>query len=477
MNVVTLACGDDAVPFDLEGVVYVDDLCRKPGDLSNPLAGADRVVMIVHPADVSLAQLQQSVRAASIDPLGVHYLSADTIAGDVRRAAVLLQGATARVAAYVESRPEHARPTFGGPRSRRELLSVPHPHYEAVPLIDETVCAAADGCRACVTECPETAYRWSNGKVHFDRDACVACGRCLTACPTGAISNPTVSNQALMNQTSALVRSAAPAPIGIAFVCRQRSSAIHSSDWAEVEVPCTGMVTATWPIAALLLGAAAAAVVPCSSSGCRLGNDQRATDSVLLAGELLASAGLDQAVVLSDPGPIGVSLGPVALQDPFGTHGPAEVALALQQIATGGQPIAAAGRMASRGIVTIDTDACTVCLTCAETCPTGALGSSGSEGAVALTFDAAMCTGCSQCVPVCPEVDRGAIRTEHRIDARKLRAGRQTLAESATADCELCGSPVASAAMLARISDLLGDEHDAAMSYLERRCMDCRGAG
>jgi ferredoxin len=90
-------------------------------------------------------------------------------------------------------------------------------------------------------------------------------------------------------------------------------------------------------------------------------------------------------------------------------------------------------------------------------------------------FDAALCTGCFQCVPACPELERGAIRVERRIDTAALGAGPRPLAESATAQCELCGAPVASSAMLDRISQLLGPDDGPTMRYLEQRCMDCRG--
>lgn len=482
MSVATLACSGCCdregvlIPRDLDGVAYVDDLCHEPGDLSRSIAGATRLVMIVHPAGLSTAKVQRSVRSAGIDPLGIQYLSADTIDGDTSRAALLIRGSSARAEAYIESRPEHARPRFGAQRSRRDLLSVPVPYYEAIPLVDDHVCAAADGCRACVGECPQGAYQWSLGHIKFDRDACVTCGRCVTACPTGAIGNPSITSQAISDQIAALVAGTVSDSLGIAFVCRQRTHSVTKAGWAEVEVPCAGMVPATWPVAALMSGAAAAAVIPCSASGCALGNDQRVVAAVTLAQQLLANAGLDPAAVLDEPGPRATPLEPVALDDPFGTHGPTEVALALQSMATSSRAIAGAGLMAFRGVVTIDRDACTVCLTCTETCPTGALRSNASSGALAVMFEASICTGCTQCVVACPEFERGAIHVDRRIDTAALRAGPQKLAESTTAECELCGGPIAPAAMLNRISQLLGTEHGAAMSYLERRCMDCRGA-
>ena len=478
MKIVTLACrdvGHPTIPPGLEGVVYVDDLCRRPGDLTRWIGDADRLVAIVHTTELSLAKIQRSARIAGIDPLGIQYLSADTIAGDTRRAALLIEGASARVAAFGESQPEHARPTFRGRRTRRDLLSVPQPHYEVVPLIDDHTCAAADGCRACVTECPQAAYRWELGHVHFDREACVACGRCVTACPTGAIGNPTIGGQALVDQIAALVGEAASDPIGIAFVCRQRTNHITSIDWAEVEVPCTGMVPATWPIAALLLGGAAAAVVPCTANGCGLGNDARAVETVALARELIESAGLDPASATAAPGRLSARISRVDLDDPFGTHGPTEVALALHSLAVNPIPITGSGPTAGRGIVTIDSTACTLCLRCTETCPSSALQSDAPSGRLRVMFDAALCTGCFQCVPACPELENGAIRVERRIDTDALRTGPQPLAESTTSQCELCGAPIASSAMLGRIAQLLGSEHGAAAQYLERRCLNCRG--
>jgi ferredoxin len=478
MKIATLACGDvgdPTIPLGLDGVVYVDDLCRRPDDLTRSIGDADRLVVIVHPTELSLAKVQRSARIAGIDPLGIQYLSADTIAGDARRAALLIEGAAARVAAFGESRPEHARPTFGGRRTRRDLLSVPQPHYEVVPLIDDHACAAADGCRACVTECPQAAYRWELGRVHFDREACVACGRCVTACPTGAIGNPTIGGQALVGQITALVGEPSSDPIGIAFVCRQRTNHITSIDWAEVEVPCTGMIPPTWLIAALLLGGAAGAVVPCSANGCGLGNDARSVETVALARELIASAGFNPASATAAPSRLSTPFPRVDLDDPFGTHGPTEVALALRSIAVDQNAIDATGPTAGRGIVMIDGTTCTLCLRCTETCPTSALHSEAAPGKLRVMFDAALCTGCFQCVPACPELERGAIRLERRVATAALSAGPQPLAESATRRCELCGAPIASSAMLGRISQLLGSEHGAAVQYLERRCLDCRG--
>jgi ferredoxin len=271
---------------------------------------------------------------------------------------------------------------------------------------------------------------------------------------------------------------AADGPIGVAFVCQRRSHYVTASDWFEIELPCTGMVPATWPLAALLLGAGGAAIVSCSANGCDLGHDERVSDSIALAKALLASAGVDSARVSGHPGLVSEPLAEgTGLHDPFGVHGPAEVVLALEGASSAAQPISAKGPAARLGVVEIDTSVCTLCLACTETCPTGALAHDRSNGQVAVTFDASSCTACAQCVPVCPELERGAIRLRHRVDSAQLAAGRRSLAESTTMHCESCGQPIASTAMLNRIGSILGEEHAATVRYLKRRCMDCRGAG
>ncbi len=479
MRVVTLACRDERtspVPA-LEGVTHVPDLCADPSVIDPHVAGADRLVLVVHPEDVTLATLQRHVRAAGIDPMTVQYVPAESIAQDATRMPVILAGVMARAAALADGEPEHVRPVFGGTRSRREFLTMPRPHYEPVPHIDESICVSGNGCASCVAVCPRNAYARSGPRVLFDKYACVSCGRCITECPTGAITEPTTNAQALRAQIQAMVE-AAETPIGVAFVCRRRRRFVVDSGWYELEVPCAGMVPATWPLATLLLGAGSAAIVPCTGVGCHLGQDSRVDGAVAGAQVVLTSAGIDRERVTDGPGRILEPIAPVGdLDDPFGTHGPAEVALAVRDAVPSNGPVVAHGPAMPLGVVTIDPDTCTVCVTCTEVCPTGALASETSDGHVAVSFDASTCTGCGQCVPACPERARGAIHVDRRLDTAALSAGRRTLVHSATPLCESCGRPIASAAMLDRIGSLLGAEHAGTLSYLARRCLDCRGTG
>lgn len=39
------------------------------------------------------------------------------------------------------------------------------------------------GCGLCVEQCPAGALSWENGRVRWDKDACVQCDTCIHACP------------------------------------------------------------------------------------------------------------------------------------------------------------------------------------------------------------------------------------------------------------------------------------------------------
>jgi ferredoxin len=348
--------------------------------------------------------------------------------------------------------------------------------YEAVPRINADVCAADGGCQACVGVCPVDAYQWVSGSVSFDKTACVTCGQCVTACPTGAIDNPTVSSDGIRAQIHAIVQ-ASVNPVGVAFVCRRRTEPLTVPGWFPIEVPCTAMVPATWLLAALSLGAAAATNLPCSASGCPVGLDDRSAEALHLARDLVSAIGLDHSSIALEPAewPKRSSVVPTGLPDPFGVHGPATVVAAFAG-GGDGDSIKLEAPGAPMGVVEIDPSSCTMCTMCTSTCPTGALLVGGTPERVEITFDAGLCTGCQQCVPRCPERERGAITLHQVIDVAALRAGRVTLARGDTLTCERCGDPVAPNAMLDRIAAILGDEYSETMSYVSRRCLNCRGS-
>lgn len=473
MAVVFVCADGPAIDHEGPEVVAIGGLCGRPMSLVERARDADRAVLLLHESNYDLAEMQKALRVSDLDPLGVQILEvpAET---DPAVLDVSVAGLLQRAEAFAGSRPEHAKPALRRNVTRRGLFRMAVPVYLSAPMIDQGVCAASDGCRACVDACPQDAYKWHRGRIHFNKDACEPCGRCVTACPTEAIANPAATPTALAAQIDGLL-SASETPIGIRFVCSRSTRAVPTPGWFDVAVPCTGMIPGTWLISTLFMGASSVAASPCSTSGCSLGLDHHCEQAVDFARAALAAVGLDPETIRTDPIDASEQHPPAVrdLEHPFTRAGDVETMLALDSF--GDKPFSVVHPGSSVGAVSIDPATCTVCAQCAQTCPTDAISAAYEGETVSLTFDAALCTNCSQCTIACPELDRGAITVVGLADAELLRAGRHTIHEGIVVVCETCGKPIAPTSMMDRIGELLGEDFKDTMSYVTRRCLNCRG--
>jgi ferredoxin len=68
------------------------------------------------------------------------------------------------------------------------------------------------GCTRCAAGCPVSAIALDNGTPRLDLEACINCGACLAACPTGVFSQHIVS-EGILAQVAAQISGAAPLTI------------------------------------------------------------------------------------------------------------------------------------------------------------------------------------------------------------------------------------------------------------------------
>lgn len=88
-------------------------------------------------------------------------------------------------------------------------------------------------------------------------------------------------------------------------------------------------------------------------------------------------------------------------------------------------------------------EACTVCLSCAERCPTGALSRQQNNQLRSLSYDAALCTNCQLCENICP-VQAFIVNPLESIN--EVLSGRSLLNQVAQTVCAQCATAFTAAA-------------------------------
>ena len=463
-----LVCADDPSPAaTLEvpeaDVVAVDNLCTSPKQIVTKVSEDEALlVLAIHSEVADFGAIQSAARQLGFDPLGIGIVDLNATTG-AAQASLACEANLARISQFPGSVPQQVKLLPNQRKTRRDFLSLGAPVYVGAPMINEASCVAAQGCKLCITECPTDALSTNGRAVAYDVTTCVACGICVTTCPTGAIENPSVGPVAIEAEIRTAVHRS-PEPLGIRFRCRDSIVAAETG-WYQVEVPCTGMLTVGWALAPLLLGAARVDAVPCGVGGCGLGNDERLARMMKDVATAVESMSLDASGLAK-------SASDSAYQGWLENGSTARV---LSKAAGTQVTLSMTFDTADVGMIKIDPSTCTACEMCAQICPTHALMADQDEAGVRISFDPRICVACGQCVVTCPEVEHGAIELQSEFDVSQWERGRREVRFETTAACEVCGEPVAPAAMLARIEEMLGEDATETMALIGRRCVNCRG--
>jgi len=102
------------------------------------------------------------------------------------------------------------------------------------------------------------------------------------------------------------------------------------------------------------------------------------------------------------------------------------------------------------GRIVIDTNGCTLCLSCVGACPTGALGDSPDRPEV--RFTEAACVQCGVCVATCPEK---VIRLEPRYNFTNAALSAEVLHGEEPFKCVRCGTPFGAKSSVERVVERL----------------------
>jgi ferredoxin len=369
------------------------------------------------------------------------------------------------------------------------------------------------GCKACIDVCSAAAIRSladEGGGIRIEPHLCVGCGACTTVCPSGALTfaTPTAAHQGRRMRTllqtyrrAGGVQGAGPAAL---LVHSQGAGARRVDELgraARVDaairgVPARVLPMDVWHTASVGLDLWLAAFAYGAADVWVLLTDEEApayrdalAEQAAIANTLMEGLGhAGGRVRLLDARELAALDAAMQTASPAGLAQPATFAVQAEKRATlelaiehltlhaptRVEEIALPAAGSPFGNVIVDTDKCTLCLSCVGACPEAALADNPERPQ--LRFIESNCVQCGLCETTCPE---HAITLAPRLwlaEEGKARRRARVLNEVEPYSCIRCGKPFGTLkAIEAMMGKLAGHAmfQGAAADRL-KMCGDCR---
>ncbi|MFQ6553919.1 4Fe-4S binding protein [Aestuariibius insulae] len=334
--------------------------------------------------------------------------------------------------------------------------------------LEESLCAHSraekPACSNCIGVCPTGAITSAGEHVAIDPMICAGCGGCSAVCPSGAITYdaPPVDTIFRRVQTLAstfrkaggtaprlLVHDASHGREMIALAARYGAGL--PADVIPLEVEALSGFGHAEILAALASGFASVDLL-LSPRTERDALDRQIPLAEAIAGQpvrLLDPADPDALTDLLKDAQPPVTADPVL---PMGSR--RQVARMAAKALNPGAEILPLPEGAPYGAVLVDTDACTLCLSCVSLCPSGALGD--NPDLPQLRFQEDACLQCGLCANICPET---AITLEPRFNLTDEAFDQKVLYEEEPFACIECGTLFGSKSTVERITEKLAGKH------------------
>ena len=391
-------------------------------------------------------------------------------------------------------------------------------------VYNEKICAHGRngkvGCSACIDVCSTGAigsiFKNGQGSVEVNPNLCMGCGACATTCPSGAMryNYPSVAHQGKELKTLANVFTAEAKKINQAMA---PSLLLHTLKAGTQMIDGLGRSAHIMP---KQFEGLPAFVIPygiehIASTGLDLwlgaltygfaevilllsGDEDPAYRAALeqqteLANSILKAYGFDERIHLiaassaDDLASLSKAMGalrqrgslaPICIPASIGLSNQKRETLEavlehLQRQAKSPLPEfgVALPKSSLIGGLTINKDACTLCMSCVSSCPEGALLDNPDEPI--LSFIEKQCVQCGLCVQTCPEK---ALTLAPRLQTVEQRKQRAVLNETQAFHCISCGKPFGTLKMVDLMLTKLGAHGAFAGAAMERlkMCGDCR---
>lgn len=389
---------------------------------------------------------------------------------------------------------------------------------------NEKVCAHGRngkvGCSACIDVCSTGAigsiFKNGQGSVEVNPNLCMGCGACATSCPSGAMSYnyPSVSHQGKELKTVANIFTAEAKKINQAMA---PSLLLHTLKAGTQMIDGLGRSSHIMP---KQFEGLPAFVIPygiehIASTGLDLwlgalsygfaevilllsGDEDPAYRSTLeeqagLANSILKAYGFDERIHLilasstDDLSTVSKAMGALRQRGSLNSIcTPTSMGLSNQKRETleavlehlqkqAKTPLPEVGvalpSSSLLGGLTINKDACTLCMSCVSSCPEGALLDNPDEPI--LSFIEKQCVQCGICAQTCPE---HALTLAPRLRTVEQRKQKVTLNETQPFHCISCGKVFGTLKMVDLMLTKLGTHGAFAGAAMDRlkMCSDCR---
>ncbi len=359
--------------------------------------------------------------------------------------------------------------------------------------LEEQLCAHSragqTGCTRCLDICPTGAISPAGDHVAVDTGICAGCGACSAVCPSQAIAFDAPPVGHVMNRIRAL--SVAYRGAGgisprllvhdehgremIALAARLGRGL--PADVIPLELPAITAFGHAEMLAALACGFAEVALLPAPRT------ERDALGAELDLARALAEgvgAGAERLRLIDTPDPDAMSdalhdhrAAPIRVDPilPLGRR--RDVTRLAARALTKQRDAVDLPAGAPYGAVIVDEEACTLCLSCAGLCPSGALGDDPDKPMLTFVEDA--CLQCGLCANICPE---DAITLRPRLDLSDAALSPRVMKEEEPYPCIECGRPFGVKSTVERIVAKLEGRHamftGSDNARLIRMCDDCR---
>jgi len=354
---------------------------------------------------------------------------------------------------------------------------------------DASICvhsrSGQTGCTRCIDACPAQAITSLAEAIEVNPYLCLGGGVCDTVCPTGAIRYVYPGAADMMTRIRQLLkcyRSAGGQRPVIAF--------ISATDYEQVgelsdrilpvileELASAGMDV--W-LSALAYGASAVVLIEAGSvpEGVAGAIEEQLSFTKSLLQGMHYDSGVIQKVSVDDLGSLDMPDMPeIAIAGYAGNSDKRRALyLAIDNLAKNANELTDEISLPSNapfGCIHVDSESCTLCMSCTSVCPTTAV-QTGNE-TPRLVFTESICVQCGICQAACPE---HAIQLQPRfLTDPERRRSKIILHEETPFNCVTCGKPFATQSIINTIMSKLA-EH--AMFQSERSkqrlkmCEDCR---